>query len=206
MTRSLPFLATVLALALPAAAMAQAKPRVALETSLGKIVLELDAAKAPKTVANFVAYVKAKQYDGTIFHRVIPGFMAQAGGFTPDMKEKATKPPIQNEASNGLKNDRGTIAMARTQDPNSATAQFFINVANNNRSLDYSDQNPGYAVFGTVVEGMDVVDKIVQVKTTTKGTNGDVPVEPILIKKATLEKAPAAAKAAAKKPAPKKPA
>lgn len=165
-----------------------ANPRVALQTTKGRIVIELYADKAPKTVKNFLAYTRAGFYNGTIFHRVIPGFMAQAGGFTPDMTEKPTRPSIQNEADNGLQNQRGTLAMARTPDPDSAAAQFFINVANNG-SLNFRGKTPdgwGYAVFGNVVEGMDVVDAIVQVPTTTKGSNGDVPVQPILIQKASI--------------------
>jgi cyclophilin family peptidyl-prolyl cis-trans isomerase len=172
-----------------------ANPRVALQTSKGRIVIELYADKAPKTVKNFLDYVKAGFYNGTIFHRVIPGFMIQGGGFKPDMTEKATRPPIPNEADNGLQNQRGTLAMARTPDPNSASAQFFINVANNN-SLNFRGKTPdgwGYAVFGNVVEGMDVVDAIVQVPTTTKGPYGDVPLQPVVIQKATV--LPAAAKA-----------
>ena len=161
-------------------------PHVTLDTSMGKIVLELYPDKAPKTVANFLAYVKAHQYDGTIFHRVIPGFMIQGGGFTPDMTEKPTKPPVKNESSNGLSNERGTIAMARTQAVDSATAQFFINVKDN-KMLDYP-KNGGYTVFGKVIEGMDVADKIVAVPTTTKGPYSDVPQEPIRIVKATATK------------------
>jgi len=161
-------------------------PHVTLDTSMGKIVLELYPDKAPKTVANFLAYVKAHHYDGTIFHRVIPGFMIQGGGFTPDMTEKPTKPPGKNESSNGLSNERGTIAMARTQAVDSATAQFFINVKDN-QGLDYP-KNGGYAVFGKVIEGMDVADKIVAVPTTTKGPYSDVPREPIKIVKATASK------------------
>jgi cyclophilin family peptidyl-prolyl cis-trans isomerase len=163
-------------------------PRVLLETTKGKIVLELNAAKAPKTVKNFVDYVKAGHYNGTIFHRVIPGFMIQGGGFTADMTQKPTRPAVQNEADNGLKNDRGTIAMARTRDPHSASAQFFINVANNT-SLNHTsktDAGWGYAVFGKVVEGMDVADAIVKVPTTTKGPHGDVPIQPIVIQKASI--------------------
>jgi peptidyl-prolyl cis-trans isomerase B (cyclophilin B) len=163
-------------------------PRVALETSLGKIVIELDAAKAPKSVENFLAYVRAGHYDGTIFHRVIPGFMIQGGGFDTGMEQRPTRPPVQNEASNGLRNARGTVAMARTSDVHSATSQFFINTVDN-RALDYKDSTPrgwGYAVFGKVVEGMDVVDKIEKVKTTTRAPFQDVPVEAVVIKKATL--------------------
>ncbi len=163
-------------------------PRVALETSLGKIVLELDPAKAPKTVENFLGYVKSGFYDGTIFHRVIPGFMIQGGGFTTEMKQKATQPPIPNEADNGLRNRRGTLSMARTNDPGSATSQFFINVADN-QSLDHTGKTAGgwgYAVFAKVVEGMDVADKIVNVKRGNRGPYGDVPETVVEIKKATL--------------------
>ncbi len=162
-------------------------PRVLLDTTKGRIVLELYAAKAPKTVKNFLDYVKAGQYNGVIFHRVIPGFMVQGGGFTPDMKEKATRASIQNEADNGLSNDRGTIAMARTADPHSASAQFFINLKDND-FLNHSGKNAqgwGYAVFGKVVEGMDVVDQIAQVRTGRKGMHDDVPVEAVVIQKAT---------------------
>jgi peptidyl-prolyl cis-trans isomerase B (cyclophilin B) len=172
-----------------------ANPRVLLDTTKGKIVVELFADKAPKTVKNFLDYVKAGQYNGTIFHRVIPGFMAQAGGFTPDMTEKPTRAPVQNEADNRVSNDRGTLAMARTADPNSASAQFFINVANN-APLNFQSKTPqgwGYAVFGKVLEGMEVVDAIVAVPTTTKGPYGDVPVDPIVIRKVTVMKAGAAA-------------
>jgi len=209
MILQIPLLVLALA-ATPAAPAAPATPatppHVTLDTSMGKIVLELYPDKAPKTVANFLGYVKSHQYDGEIFHRVIPGFMAQAGGFTPDMQEKATKPPIQNESSNGLSNERGTIAMARTSDPDSASAQFFINVADNARSLDNKGPGTGYAVFGKVIEGMDVVDKIVGVPTTTKGPYANVPVTPIKIVKATTD-APggAAAKASAPAKQPKKP-
>jgi peptidyl-prolyl cis-trans isomerase B (cyclophilin B) len=165
-----------------------ANPRVALQTTKGRIVIELYADKAPKTVKNFLDYTRAGFYNGTIFHRVIPGFMAQAGGFTPDMTEKTTRPPIPNEADNDLQNERGTLAMARTNDPDSAAAQFFINVANNG-SLNFRGKTVegwGYAVFGKVLEGMDVVDAIVQVPTTTKGSNEYVPVQPILIQKASV--------------------
>jgi cyclophilin family peptidyl-prolyl cis-trans isomerase len=165
-----------------------AKPRVLLETSKGKIVLELNAEKAPKTVKNFLDYVKAGHYNGTIFHRVIPGFMIQGGGFTPDMTQKPTRPTIKNEADNGLKNERGTIAMARTPDPDSASSQFFINVADN-ASLNHRSKTPagwGYAVFGKVVEGMDVADAIVKVPTTTKGPYQNVPVQAVVIQKASV--------------------
>jgi len=168
----------------PAPAVAPAGPRVALETTKGRIVIELFPSKAPKTVANFLMYVKSGHYNGTIFHRVIPDFMAQGGGFTPDMVEKPTKAPVQNEADNGLHNDRGTVAMARTSDPHSATSQFFINVKANtglNFTSKTSSQGWGYTVFGKVVEGMGVVDAIVAVPTTN-----DVPQQPIVIKKARL--------------------
>ncbi len=158
---------------------------VKLETTKGAIVIEVNETAAPVTAANFLQYVKDGFYDGTIFHRVIPNFMIQGGGFTPDMKQKTTRPPIVNEAKNGLKNKRGTLAMARTNDPNSATAQFFINLVDN-ANLDYSARNPGYAVFGQVVEGMDVVDAIAKVKTGIKGMFQDVPDEPIIIKSAKV--------------------
>ncbi len=162
---------------------------VRLSTNQGDIVLQLDAAKAPKTVANFVEYVKAGHYNGTIFHRVIDGFMIQGGGMTPDMKEKPTRAPIPLESRNGLSNTRGTVAMARTSVPDSATAQFFINVKDN-AFLDAarSPDGNGYAVFGKVVEGLDVVDKIRKVSTTTKPPHGDVPVQAVVINKATIEK------------------
>ncbi len=170
-------------------AKAPANPKVVLETSLGRIVLELDAARAPKTVANFLGYVRSGHYDGTIFHRVIPGFMIQGGGMTADMGEKRSGAPIPNEADNGLKNDRGTVAMARTSDPNSATAQFFVNTVDN-KFLNHSGktaQGWGYAVFGKVVEGMDTVDKIAAVKTANKGPHQNVPVEPVTIVKASVQ-------------------
>ncbi|MDT3736147.1 MAG: peptidylprolyl isomerase [Denitratisoma sp.] len=161
---------------------------VKLHTNFGTIVLELDAARAPETVKNFLAYVEAGHYDNTIFHRVIDGFMIQGGGFEPGMNQKPTNAPIQNEAANGLKNDRYTIAMARTGDPHSATAQFFINVKDNaflNHTAP-SGQGWGYCVFGKVVEGMDVVDKIKGVKTGSKGFHQDVPVEDVIIQKAEV--------------------
>jgi cyclophilin family peptidyl-prolyl cis-trans isomerase len=159
---------------------------VTLETSAGPIVLELDAQAAPHTVANFVQYVKDGFYAGTIFHRVIAGFMIQGGGFTAGMVQKSTHPPIAIESNNGLKNVRGTISMARTMDPNSATAQFFINVVDN-PALDYPGRdNAGYTVFGHVVEGMDVVDKIRMAPTTVKGGMPDVPVTAVVITKARL--------------------
>mgnify|MGYP000980963433 FL=1 len=159
--------------------------KVRLATSMGDVVLELDKEKAPKSVDNFVEYVKAVHYDGTVFHRVIETFMIQGGGMKPDMSEKPTRPPIPLEAGNGLSNLRGTVAMARTSMPNSATSQFFINVVDNQR-LDAA--GGGYAVFGKVTQGMDVVDKIKSVATGNKGPHQNVPVQPILINKASLEK------------------
>jgi peptidyl-prolyl cis-trans isomerase B (cyclophilin B) len=159
---------------------------VILTTNHGNIKLELDAEKAPKTVANFLAYVQSGHYNGTIFHRVIDGFMIQGGGFEPGMKQKPTNEPIENEAKNGLKNEPYTIAMARTSAPHSASAQFFINVKNNS-FLDYPGQDGwGYCVFGKVVEGTDVVDKIKSVKTTRTGMHADVPVEDVVIEKAEV--------------------
>lgn len=158
-------------------------PYVELETTMGNIVIELNADKAPNTVANFLNYVKSGHYDGTIFHRVIDGFMIQGGGMDANMSEKATQAPIKNEADNGLKNEVGTIAMARTSDPNSATAQFFINVKDNS-SLNYTSpttQGWGYAVFGKVTEGMDVVNKIKGVPTGKYGSHADVPTTPVVI-------------------------
>jgi peptidyl-prolyl cis-trans isomerase A (cyclophilin A) len=161
--------------------------KVKLATSAGDIVIELDAAKAPKTVDNFLQYVKAGQYNGTVFHRVIPNFMIQGGGFDAEMHQKPTRAPIPLEAKNGLANQRGTVAMARTMDPNSATAQFFINVKDND-FLNAGPASDGYAVFGKVVSGMDVVDKIRVVPTGRKQGHDDVPLEPVVIKQATLEK------------------
>ena len=164
-------------------------PKILIETSKGNITAELDAKAAPKTVENILAYVNDGFYTDTVFHRVIPGFMIQGGGMTADMKDKTDKrPPVQNEADNGLKNDRGTLAMARTMDPHSASSQFFINV-NNNDFLNFRSKTPqgwGYTVFGTVTDGMDVVDAIVGVKTSNKGMHQDVPVEPIVIKKVSV--------------------
>jgi peptidyl-prolyl cis-trans isomerase A (cyclophilin A) len=164
---------------------AEADPVVVLDTSLGVIKVELNRAKAPVSVDNFLKYVRAKHYDGTIFHRVMPNFMIQGGGMDETMKEKAAGAPIKNEARNGLRNERGTIAMARLNAPDSATAQFFINVKNNS-ALDFGINGAGYAVFGKVIEGMDVVDKIVSVRTTTKRPHEDVPVTPVVIKTARL--------------------
>ena len=163
-------------------------PHVALKTNMGEIVLELNQEKAPKSVANFLQYVKSGYYKGTIFHRVIDGFMIQGGGFDKNMKQKATRAPIQNEAQNGLQNVTYSIAMARTGDPHSATAQFFINVSNNG-ALDYPGRDGfGYTVFGKVVSGMEVVDKIKAVPVADKGPHQNVPVTPIVIESATLLK------------------
>ncbi|EJE52518.1 peptidyl-prolyl cis-trans isomerase (rotamase) - cyclophilin family [Acidovorax sp. CF316] len=171
-----------------APAQAQDAPKVKLATSLGDIVLQLDPAKAPKSVENFLAYVNAKHYDGTVFHRVMNGFMIQGGGFTPDMQQKPTRPPIPLEAKNGLKNDTYTVAMARTSVPDSATAQFFINVKNNDSLNAPSPDGHGYAVFGKVVSGTEVVDKIKAVATGNKGGHANVPNEPIVITSATVVK------------------
>ena len=169
----------------------KSKPKVALQTSMGKIVIELEPAKAPKTVANFLGYVKSGHYNGTIFHRVINNFMIQGGGFDTSIKEKKPRAPVENEAFNGLKNDRGTIAMARTPNPHSATAQFFINVKSND-FLNFRSKTAagwGYTVFGKVVSGMEVVDKIKAVKTGSCGRfRTDCPAEQVVIKKATLTK------------------
>ena len=162
--------------------------KVTMETSMGTITLELDDAKAPETVANFVQYAKDGHYDGTIFHRVIDGFMIQGGGFTKDMNQKETREPIRNEAMNGLKNLRGTIAMARTMVVDSATSQFFINLVDN-AFLDFQNPTPqgfGYAVFGKVVDGMDVVGQIAKVKTGFSGPHQNVPEEAIVIKKVAV--------------------
>ena len=156
---------------------------VIMKTTFGEIRLELDAEKAPKTVANFLEYARKGFYDGTIFHRVIENFMIQGGGFDADMRQKATGAPIENEADNGLRNDFGTIAMARTMDPHSATAQFFINVKDND-FLNHSGKNPqgwGYAVFGRVTGGSEVLDKIRAVPTTSRGGHQDVPADPVII-------------------------
>jgi len=167
---------------------ANKKPVVVLDTTLGQIQIELNPEKAPITVKNFQDYVAAGHYNGLVFHRVIPGFMVQGGGMTPDLMPRKTKAPIKNEAANGLKNERGTIAMARTGDPDSATSQFFINVADN-KSLDRPNPDGhGYAVFGKVTKGMDVVDKIVGAETGNQGPHQNVPVKPIFIKSAKLQK------------------
>ena len=162
--------------------------QVDLNTTLGTIRVELDEANAPRSAANFLDYVKKGHYDGTVFHRVIPGFMVQGGGFEPGMKQKPVGAPIANEANNGVKNKHYTLAMARTSDPHSATAQFFINTADNG-FLDFKAENSqgwGYAVFGKVVSGQDVVDKIAGVPTSSKGGHGDVPVQDVAIRTATL--------------------
>jgi cyclophilin family peptidyl-prolyl cis-trans isomerase len=179
--------ALLLALLIAPAALA-ANPKVELKTSLGAVVIELYPENAQKTVENFVQYVKSGFYDGTIFHRVIPGFMAQGGGFTPNFQQKSTRPAIRNEAGNGLRNAVGTVAMARTADPHSATAQFFINVADND-FLDFKspdDKGYGYTVFARVTSGMDVVQKMLQVPTATAGPHQNVPRQPIIIERARL--------------------
>ncbi|HCR87937.1 MULTISPECIES: peptidylprolyl isomerase [Psychrobacter] len=163
-------------------------PVVELDTNMGAIVIELNEEKAPKTVENFLNYVKSGHYDGTIFHRIIDGFMIQGGGMDAEMNEKATNAPVENEADNGLKNDKGTIAMARTQDPHSATSQFFINVKDND-FLNHSGKNMqgwGYTVFGKVTSGMDVIDKMRGVPTGRFGMHADVPNEPVVINSATI--------------------
>jgi len=180
--------ATALGLLAGLSANAQSAPTVKFQTSAGEFTVEVYPEKAPKTVENFLQYVKDKQYDGTIFHRVMDGFMVQGGGFTADMKEKQTRAPIPLEAKNGLKNDRGTIAMARTSNPNSATAQFFINVVNNDGLNAPQPDGYGYAVFGKVVSGMEVIDKIRTSPTSNKGMFQNVPVNTIVINSATLAK------------------
>jgi len=164
---------------------AQANPIVVFKTSMGTIEVQLDPDHAPLSAQNFLSYVRKGQYNGTVFHRVIPKFMIQGGGFTKDMVQKPTGPGIKNESNNGLKNARGTIAMARTSDPDSATCQFFINVVDN-AGLDYQPGRPGYAVFGKVVSGMDVVDKIRNVPTQTVGGFQNVPAQPVVIESATV--------------------
>ena len=167
-----------------------AETRAEIDTNMGKIILSLDEQKAPKTVENFVSYARKGFYNGTIFHRVIDGFMIQGGGFTPDMTQKATDKAINNEANNGLKNTIGTIAMARTASPHSATSQFFINVANN-ENLNYQNntvQGYGYAVFGKVIQGMEVVNKIAKVKTTDKAYHQNVPAQPVMIRRIIILK------------------
>jgi peptidyl-prolyl cis-trans isomerase B (cyclophilin B) len=171
--------AGILFAALPGQA---ANPVVVMKTSMGTVKIELFEDKAPATVKNFLGYVDDKFFDGTTFHRVIPTFMVQGGGFEPGMKQKKTKEPIKNESGNGVKNEKGTIAMARTSDPDSATSQFFINVKDNDfLNKEKAGDRVGYCVFGKVIEGMDVVDKIKAVKTTTKGVHGDVPEKDVII-------------------------
>jgi len=189
MKKIIPFLGLLLLLTVagPGPAAAADNPRVVMETSLGTMVIELYPDKAPITVKNFLDYVDSGFYNGTIFHRVIPGFVIQGGGFDNEMNRKQTRPPIKNEADNGLKNLRATLSMARTSDINSATSQFFINLKNNS-SLDHGSRGFGYAVFAKVVKGYNVMDKIAHVKTTTRGPYRDVPAEPVVILKAYREK------------------
>ena len=168
--------------------LAAANPQVELQTSMGRITLELYADKAPQSVENFLQYVKDGHYNGTVFHRIIPNFMIQGGGFTADFSQKKTRGPVRNEAANGLKNTLGTVAMARTPDPHSATAQFFINTADN-AFLDFTaptQQGHGYSVFGKVVKGMEVVEKIAKVATGTKPPHSDVPLKAVIIERATI--------------------
>lgn len=191
MLRFIPALPVLLGFLFAPTILADEAPRVRMETSEGEIVLSLDAGRAPKTVENFLSYVRSGFYDGTIFHRVIPDFMIQGGGFTKDMDRRETADPIVNEADNGLSNVRGSIAMARTSRPHSATSQFFINVKDN-PALDHrakSARGWGYAVFGRVVDGMDVVDRIKGVPTTVRGPHRNVPVEPVVIETAVVEPA-----------------
>lgn len=183
MIRCIPIAASALMLLCMMAPTSFAQPRVTLETTMGAITLELYPDQAPVTVDNFLQYVAEGKYDSTIFHRVIPGFMIQGGGFTPVMMQLPTNPPIVNEATNGLSNTRGTIAMARTSAVNSATCQFFINLVDNT-ALDHRDSTPqgyGYAVFGNVVDGMDVVDRIAAVRTRSVGMFQNVPVDPVVV-------------------------
>jgi len=181
-------------------------PVVVLETSLGRIRIGLYDDKSPVSTENFLKYVRKGHYNGTIFHRVMPNFMIQGGGMTPDMTEKPTDAPIRNEARNGVRNSRGTVAMARTNDPNSATSQFFINLKDN-AFLDFGIRGAGYSVFGEVLEGMDVVDKIAAVPTTRRSQQDDVPVTPVLITSAKVEGGgvarPATARPAAPRPSPR---
>jgi peptidyl-prolyl cis-trans isomerase A (cyclophilin A) len=186
MTKTLPLIGALLvSLAVPEGVSAQANPQVMIKTSKGEIVVELYPVKAPATVDNFLKYVDAKHYDGTVFHRVIGNFMIQGGGFTADMKQKPTNPPIKLESQNGLKNDTGWLAMARTGVPDSATAQFFINVTDNAMLNHPQPDGHGYAVFGKVVQGMDTVNAIKSVKTTSSGMHRDVPAEPVVIHSVT---------------------
>jgi len=186
------FAALALGASICATGFAADAPRVKLATTAGDIVIEVYPDKTPKTAENFLQYVRDKHYDGTIFHRVIDRFMIQGGGFDPKMNERPTRPPIPLEAKDalakGLKNAPGTIAMARTSDPNSATGQFFINVVDNSSRLDPTERNPGYTVFGKVVSGMDVVEKIKGVPTGNSGMHADVPLTPVVINSATIVK------------------
>lgn len=189
MTMSHRLLALItLGFVLAAPAQGAQAPRVKLTTSLGEVVIELAPDKAPASVENFLGYVRSGSYDGTLFHRVIEGFMAQGGGFSRDFTRRDTRDPVRNEADNGLRNITGSVAMARTSDPHSATAQFFINLSDN-AFLDHRSRDPqgwGYAVFGHVVEGMDVVERIEKVATGKRGPYSDVPLEPVLIESATV--------------------
>ena len=185
MTRLLPVAVLLLGALLSTMAGAEPNPQVLIKTNAGEIRLELFAAESPQAVANFLAYIDSGHYAGTVFHRVIPNFMIQGGGFTVEMIEKPVRDPVPNESGNHLHNERGTIAMARTEDPDSATAQFFINVRSNLRlDFDYVSRKPGYTVFGKVIEGMDVVDGIALVETGTVAAYDDVPLNPIIIEKA----------------------
>ncbi len=193
--RSLLFAALAVAMPIASHAQSAACDKVKLTTSMGPIVIQLDKAKAPISSANFAQYAQAGHYNGTVFHRVIPNFMIQGGGFTSGMTQKETRGPIKNEASNGLKNDNYTVAMARTNDPNSATSQFFINVKDNDFLNYVDDMRPGYAVFGRVTEGMETVNKIKAVPTTTMGPHQNVPTTPVVIEKAECMGGSAAAPA-----------
>lgn len=190
MRRTLIPFVLILLVSITGPALATENPQVVMETSKGTVVFELNGRKAPMTTANFIAYVESGFYNNTVFHRVIRDFMIQGGGFTPDLQRKSNRPPILNEADNGLKNNTGTIAMARTPDPHTATSQFFINVKDN-ISLNHrskSDQGWGYCVFGRVIKGMEVVRAIEMVPTTRKGNHHNVPVEPVVIKSMTTIK------------------
>ena len=198
MKKSLLTLVALAAFALPQSPALAANPVVEMKTSQGEIVVELFADKAPKSAENFVQYVKDGHYNGTVFHRVIDGFMIQGGGFDAELKQKSTRAPIENEAKNGLKNEPGTLAMARTADPHSASAQFFINLAPNS-FLDYPSRDGwGYAVFGKVIKGMDVVEKIGKAPTANRGFHQNVPVEPVVIENARVVENAKAAKKNAK--------
>jgi peptidyl-prolyl cis-trans isomerase A (cyclophilin A) len=184
------------AAASPSPSPSPAGPVATVETSMGRIRIALDQERSPISVANFAKYARSGHYAGTVFHRVMPNFMIQGGGMTPELQEKPTSPPIRNEARNGVRNTRGSVAMARTNDPNSATSQFFINLKDN-PFLDFGIQGAGYAVFGQVIDGMDVVDKIAAVRTKTAGPYENVPVTPVVIKSVKVEGLAAAKPAAA---------